>query len=59
VWEPPGRDRISLLREEAERFGPRNPCLWYKLADIERMLEWTADADRDEKRAGAPRDVCK
>lgn len=58
VWEPPARDRIAILREEAERFGPRRPCLWYKLADLERSVDWTLEAERDEKRAGAPREQC-
>jgi hypothetical protein len=60
VWEPPGRDRIATLREEAERFGPRKPCIWYKLADTERLVDWVAEAERDEKRAGAtPREACR
>ncbi len=59
VWEPPGRDRITVLREQAERFGPRGPCLWYKLADLERGLDFVAEADRDEKRASVPRDQCR
>jgi hypothetical protein len=59
VWEPPGRDRLTKLREDAERFGPRRPCLWYKLADLERGLDWMIEADRDEKRAGTPRDQCR
>jgi hypothetical protein len=57
-WEPPGRDRLTTLREEAERYGPRRPCLWYKLADLERSVDWVADAARDEQRAGAPRESC-
>lgn len=58
-WEPPGRDRISLLRAEAERYGPRRPCYWYKLAYLERLLGNEAQALRDEARAGqTPRDQC-
>ena len=56
-WEPPGRDRISLLREEAERHGTRGkgPCLWYRVADLERVLNRGAQAARDEAKAkGAP-----
>jgi len=52
-WEPIGRDRISRLQEEADRFGPRAPCLWFKIADLERSIHWMLEADRDEKRAGA------
>lgn len=60
VWEPAGRDRIAKLREEAERFGPRRPCLWYKLADVERILDFNDEADKDEQRAaGTPRASCK
>jgi hypothetical protein len=58
-WEPASRDRISTLREQAERFGPRRPCLWFKVADLERVVEFTAEADRDEKRATVPRSECK
>jgi hypothetical protein len=60
-WEPPGRDRISLLREEAERLGSRGrgPCLWYRIADLERVLNLTGQAARDEGRARSlSRDRC-
>ncbi len=52
MWEPRGRDRITTLREQAERFGPRRPCLWYTVADLERSIDMTAEATRDEKHAG-------
>ena len=58
-WEPAGRDRITTLREQAERFGPRRPCLWHKVADLERLVDWNAEADQDEQKAGQPRSVCK
>jgi hypothetical protein len=59
-WEPPGRDRISRLRDEAERYGPRAPCLWFKIADLERSISWSVEAERDEKRAGTvPRTACR
>jgi hypothetical protein len=59
IWEPQGRDRISLLRIEAERYGPRRPCNWYKLADLERALGQDMQAARDETRAqGFDRDRC-
>lgn len=59
IWEPPGRDRISLLRIDAERYGPRRPCNWYKLADLERALGQNMQATRDESRArGFDRDRC-
>jgi len=48
VWEPAGRDRITLLRAEAERFGTRRPCMWYHLSDLERVLGNEAQATRDE-----------
>jgi hypothetical protein len=55
-WEPPDRDFIHRAREQAERLGPRGPCAWYKVADLERivMLPW----DREEKRALEPRSAC-
>lgn len=53
IWEPPGRDRISVLREEAERFGTRGrgPCLWYQIADLERAIRQDAQATKDEAHA--------
>jgi hypothetical protein len=60
-WEPQGRDRISLLREQAERYGSRGqgPCLWYRIADLERVLNQTQQALRDESRArNVPRERC-
>ena len=58
MWEPPGRDRITLLRDAAEK--QNKPCLWLKLADLETSVEWKAEAERDEKRAGGtPRSSCK
>jgi hypothetical protein len=58
-WEPAGRDRITLLRNEAERYGTRRPCLWYHLSDLERVLGNEAQATRDEaKTVGTPRDRC-
>lgn len=57
-WEPAGRDRIARLRLEAERYGPRGPCLWYKLADLERVVHWDSKATTDERRAKAPRESC-
>jgi hypothetical protein len=58
MWEPPGRDRITSLREEAERYGPRRPCLWYRLSDLEASVTMSADAVHDRERAGAPRSAC-
>ena len=58
-WEPAGRDRLTALRNEAERFGPRRPCMWFRLADLERVMGDPGQATRDETRAGgSPRDRC-
>jgi hypothetical protein len=60
-WEPQGRDRITLLREQAERYGTRGigPCLWYRVADLERVVGQEVLAARDEARARVlPRDRC-
>ena len=60
-WEPTGRDRISQLRDEAERYGSRGmgPCLWYRIADLERTLNQPAQASRDEAHAkNVARDSC-
>lgn len=60
-WEPPGRDRLTLLRNEAERYGARGkgPCLWYRVAELERVINLDGQATLDEARAkGAPREAC-
>ncbi len=60
-WEPQGRDRITQLRERAERYGTRGigPCLWYRVADLERVIGQDAQAARDEARARVlPRERC-
>ena len=59
IWEPKGRDRISVMRADAERYGPKRPCMWYQLADLERKMSLVEEADADERRARAPRaDTC-
>jgi hypothetical protein len=50
MWEPPGRDRLSSLRAEAEQPGSRRPCLWYHLAELEASLTLTPEAARDKAR---------
>jgi hypothetical protein len=57
-WEPAGRDRLTLMREDAERYGPRRSCPWYRLADLERMLHLPGQAAEHEKRASGPRQNC-
>ena len=58
LWEPKGNDRITRTREMAERYGTRGPCTWYKLADLERIVHWDAEAASDERRATSPRSNC-
>ncbi|HEY8077634.1 MAG TPA: hypothetical protein VIF62_26085 [Labilithrix sp.] len=59
LWEPPGRDRITLMRNDAERYGPRAPCKWHRLAILDRALGNESQARQDEARAkGVPRDRC-
>ncbi len=57
-WEPSGRDRIARLHVEAERYGPRRPCLWYHLADLEDSVSLKSEAAHDAARAEAPRSTC-
>ncbi len=58
-WEPAGRDRLTRLRSEAERYGARRPCMWFTLADLDRVLGNEAQALADEaKTTGTPRDTC-
>lgn len=61
-WEPPGRDRISVLRNDAERFGSRGrgPCLWLKLAELEQIAGMDAQSARDRSKAhDVTRQQCK
>ena len=59
TWEPPARDRITLLRNDAERYGPRRPCLWYRLGDLDRVIGDLPQATLDDSRAGStPREQC-
>lgn len=61
-WEPPGRDRIALLRVEAERHGTRGagPCMWLKLAELDRIAGMDAQAAKDHARAnGVTRQQCR
>jgi hypothetical protein len=57
-WEPAGRDRIARLKLEAQRYGPRGPCLWYKLADLERIVHWDGQAAADEHHVAGSRASC-
>jgi hypothetical protein len=60
-WEPSGRDRISLLRIEAERHGTRGrgPCLWLKLAELEEIAGMGSQSMRSRAKAGsATRQQC-
>ena len=58
-WEPPARDIIATRRVEAERAFPKRPCLWFKIADMDRRVHLLPEAARDEKRAGILRSACK
>ena len=59
MWEPAGRDRITLLRAEAERYGSRRPCMWIHIADLERSANLMQQAAQDELRAkGTSRTTC-
>ena len=44
-WRPVGRDRIAKLREDAERLGPRGPCVWQRLLWAERLVGRRMDAE--------------
>jgi hypothetical protein len=59
IWEPEGRDRLARTREEANRLGAAQPCLWYKVADFETRLLMTREAARDAKRATVPPQTCR
>ena len=51
-WEPTDRDRISTLRADAERYQWRRPCLWHRLAKLDRVLGNEGAAIRDTSKAG-------
>lgn len=55
-WEPAGRDRITLEREDAERYGPRRPCVSYRVGDLDRIAGRLGDALKDDSRAKAIRE---
>jgi hypothetical protein len=55
VWEPPGRDLITELRAKA----PRDPCAWFRVADLERAMGRGTEADQDERRAQRDRSRCR
>jgi hypothetical protein len=57
-WEPRDRDFVHTTRDLAEHFGASRPCLWYRVADLERIVRSPA-ADRDEARATVPREACR
>ncbi|MFO0668212.1 MAG: hypothetical protein U0235_01120 [Polyangiaceae bacterium] len=52
-WEPVGRDMISRLREQAERHGPRGPCLWLRLARAEKLVNLHYQSTMHVAKAGA------
>ena len=58
IWEPPTRDRMTKLREEAEKPGNLKPCNWFKIADLETALGMMGEAAREEHRATVPRAKC-
>jgi len=60
-WEPPGRDRVAKLREQAERLGSRGagPCLYRQLADVERVVGLGRESAKHATRAqGVTRKEC-
>jgi hypothetical protein len=57
-WEPHGRDRITTLREEAERYGPRRPCLWARLAHLEQVIGMNAEAQADQAKGNVAPGQC-
>jgi len=60
IWEPPGRDKIALLKAEAQKPGPPRPCLWLEIARLERILGWEAEAESDAARAGGTKpEACR
>ncbi len=59
VWEPAGRDRLTTVRRDAEALAAKGDCKWYELAELERGLAMASEAQRDERRAGAPRARCR
>lgn len=59
IWEPAERNPLQKLREQAQKPGD-HPCLWLKLARLERILGWEAEAKADEARAhGVSPAVCE
>jgi hypothetical protein len=53
-----GRDRLPKLREEAERYGARGPCLWAAVARTERLDGRIKEAHVDDAHVGTPAPPC-
>jgi hypothetical protein len=58
-WQPAGRDRIAQLHEEADRFGPRRPCLWSRVARLEDLIGMRSEATRDGAKGTGNADECR
>ncbi len=53
-WQPAGRDRLTSLRHEVDRAGPRRRCDRLRLTRLERIVGMHKDAARETgKSAGA------
>jgi hypothetical protein len=48
AWEPPGRDFVTTARRHAAIAGPNKPCVWKRLARLERVVRLDAAAVADE-----------
>ncbi len=58
IWEPKERDPLPALREKAQKPGD-HPCMWLKLARLEQILGWKAEAESDTARAhGTSPSIC-
>jgi hypothetical protein len=57
-WEPKDRDDVAMLRAQAITRGAQDPCLWHRLAKLERSVAMFPEAERDTMRAGIPKSQC-
>jgi hypothetical protein len=58
-WQPAGRDRVTSLRREADKNGPRRRCARFHLSRLERLVGMRKDAARDEGKSAGADQICR
>jgi hypothetical protein len=58
AWEPAGRDRLSVMRRQAQRGDDAGGCAWHRIAELERAVGLEHEAARDAAHARVPPERC-